>query len=80
MFKENGLCSQNMKSILGSIVNRIEEDQYDHLTSMGTFTLVTDKIFLRAPKLVLVKVAMASIWICKPTGTNRVFCILGEMG
>ena len=59
--KEIGLCAQNMLTFLGSIVNIIDGDLYDHLyMSMKIFTLIMDKIFIRALKSIR-KVATALI-------------------
>jgi hypothetical protein len=43
--KEIGLCVQNMITALGSIVNIIGGDLYDHLMSTINFTLIMNKIF-----------------------------------
>ena len=48
--KESELHAQNMIIILGSIVN-IMGDLYDHLMSMRIFTLMMNKIFIGAPKV-----------------------------
>ena len=42
--KDSGLCAQNLRTFLGSIVNRIM-DMYDHLMSTKIFTLLMIKIF-----------------------------------
>ena len=44
--KEIGPHAQNMLTILGSIVNIILGDLYDHLMSMRIFTLMMNKIFI----------------------------------
>ena len=45
--QEIGICVQNMLTILGSIVNIISGDLYDHLyMSTRIFTLIMDKIFI----------------------------------
>ena len=38
--KDIELHAQNILTILGSIVNRIRGDLYDHLMSTGIFTLI----------------------------------------
>ena len=49
--------------ILGSIVNiLILEDLHDHFMSTRIFTLIMNKIFIGAPKIVR-KVARTSIYI-----------------
>ena len=62
--KEIEIRAQNMITILGTIVNITNwGDLYDdHLMNTKTFTLITSKIFIRAP-IFLRKVAMALIWI-----------------
>lgn len=44
--KEIRLCAQNMIIVLGSIVNIIGRDLYDHLMSMKTFALRMITIFI----------------------------------
>ena len=44
--KEIGLHAQNMLSILGSMVNMIGEDLYDHLMSTRIFILIMNMIFI----------------------------------
>ena len=46
MSKEIGLRAQNLLTILGSVVNIIGGDQYDHLMISIIFTLITNKIFI----------------------------------
>ena len=46
MFKEIGLCAQNMTTVLNSIVNIIGGDLYDHLMSTKIFTLNMNEIFM----------------------------------
>ena len=59
---EIGLRAQNMIPILGSIVNIIGGNLYDHLISTRILTLIVKKILYELQKLR--KVVMASIWIC----------------
>jgi hypothetical protein len=58
------LRAQNVLTVLGSTVNITWGNLYDHLTR--NFTLIIDKIFIQAPKIVK-KVATSSIWICEPS-------------
>jgi hypothetical protein len=51
VFHKIGLHAQNMNTILGSIVNVIGVDLYDHLMSTRIFTLIMNKIFRGAPKI-----------------------------
>lgn len=46
--KEIRPCTQNMRTILGSITNIIRENyiSHDHFTSMKVFTLRMNKIFI----------------------------------
>ena len=46
MFRDFGLHAQN---ILGSIIS-VQGNLYDHLMSFSIFTLIMNKIFIRAPK------------------------------
>ena len=46
VFKEIGLCAQNMTTVLNSIVNIIGGDLYDHLMSTKIFTLNMNEIFM----------------------------------
>ena len=41
-FKKIGVCAQNMKTVISSIVNI-----YDHLVSTKIFTLIMNQIFIR---------------------------------
>ena len=61
--KEIGLCAQNMLTNLGSIVNMIKRNMYDHLKSMGNLTLIMDTIFIWAPKMMR-QSTTSTIWIC----------------
>ena len=58
-----GLHAQNMITILGSIVNRIGWDLYDHSMSTRIVTSILNIIFIGALKINR-KVAMTLIWIC----------------
>jgi hypothetical protein len=44
--KEIGLRAQNTLTVLGSIVNIIGEDIYDHLMSMRIFTLPINEMII----------------------------------
>ena len=44
--KEVGLRAQNMVTILGSIVNMIGEDLYDHLIRMRMLTLTINNLVI----------------------------------
>ena len=44
--KDIELCVKSMLTNIGSIVNMIREDLYDHLMSMRIFNFIMDKIFL----------------------------------
>ena len=44
--EEIGLCAQNMITILDPIVNLYGGDLYEHLMSIGIFTLIMNKVFL----------------------------------
>ena len=44
--KEIGLCTHNMLIILGSIINIIRGDLYDHLVATRIFTLIMHEIFI----------------------------------
>jgi hypothetical protein len=50
-FKEIELHAYNMLSILGSIINMIGGNLCDHSMSRTLFTLIMNKIFIRAPKV-----------------------------
>lgn len=54
--KEIGLCVQNKKSIIGSVVDIMGEDLYNYLTSTRTFTSRMNKILIRASKFIWRKV------------------------
>lgn len=70
--EEIGPHAQNLTAFLGSIVNIIRGDIYDHLLiSMRILHFTMSKIFMR-------KVIMASIWTCYPSCTNHMFHILGN--
>ena len=73
--EEIGLHAQSM--IIRSRLNRQHscEDLYDRLISMSIFT--SKNVFIRAPKITR-KVAMASIWVCKPSCINRIIHIQME--
>ena len=58
-----------MITILGLIVNIIEEALYEHLTGTIIYTLGLNKIAIRGPKIVR-NAARRSIWICKAWHTN----------
>ena len=49
--KEIGLLAQIMRTILGSRVNIIGGDLYDHSMKMRTFTLMMNKVLVRIPKI-----------------------------
>ena len=63
--------------LLGSIVNIIGGNLYDHLRIKLSFTLIINKIIMRAPQI-LRKMAAALIWICYLCCTNCVLNILIE--
>ena len=44
--KEIGLRAQDMLTILGSILNMIEADPYDHLMRRRIFTLIMNKMLI----------------------------------
>jgi hypothetical protein len=68
-----------MITILGSIINNIGGDLYDHLMNTRIFTLIMNKKFIQAPKFMGI-VATASICIWLPSGTLCAFHILREFG
>lgn len=70
--KESELHAQNMINSPSSISSINRGDTYDPLTSTGNFTLLVNKIFIRAPKI-MGKVAMGLKWTCSPSCTNGVF-------
>ena len=49
--KEIGLRAYKLVTILDSVVNIIGTTYYDHLLRMRIFTLIMNKIFIRAPKI-----------------------------
>ena len=51
VFERDSTTCSNMLTILGSIFNINWKDLYDHLMNTGTFTLIMNKIFIWAPKL-----------------------------
>ena len=69
----------NMLTIQGPIINMMERDVNDHLMNMTTFTLITNRIFTRAP-YITIKMAMGTIWICQSSCTNHVSPILQGSG
>ena len=73
--KEAGLRAHNMITVLNSIININFFGggyTYDHLISTRIFTSIMNKTFIWALKI-MKKVAMALIWICSPSHTNRMF-------
>jgi hypothetical protein len=57
------LCVQNMLTILGSLVNIIGGDLYDHLVSTRVFTMIVIKTFILALKIMRKMVAvLIRIW------------------
>ena len=77
--KENGLCAQNMLTILHFIVNIIGVgDLYDHIKSMRIFTMIMNEIFICTLKIMR-QMAMSTFWICYSSHTYHVFQIL-EVG
>lgn len=81
IFEETGLHAQNMITIIGSIVNIIKRDWYEH--SMKTqiiILIIKNKIkFIYSLKITR-KVATAFICNCKLSCTKWVVPILGEVG
>ena len=64
--KDIGLRPQNMVTILGSIVNMIGRggDLYYCFTSSRIFTLIMNKIFIRAPIFMTWQMVTGTIQIC----------------
>ena len=80
--KEIGPHAQDMITILDSIINIIGRGggvNMTNLMSTRIFTLIMNKIFIRAPNITR-NVATSSIWIWQPSHTKDVFHNLGEMG
>ena len=79
VWKRLTACSKHVTTILGLIVNIIMIWRHTWpFDKNKTLTLIMNKTFVRAPNITR-EVATASIWICKPSGTNRVFHVLGEV-
>ena len=76
--KEIGPHAQNVITILGSIVNIIGEDLYDHL--MSTRITLLMNIMIRRDLNFMRKVTTAWIWTCWPSSNNRMSPSLGEVG
>ena len=57
---------------------RNRENLYNYVMSMRIFTLIMNKIFIHAPKI-MGKAAIASIWIWQPSHTTHVYHILREV-
>ena len=57
--KEIGLHAQNMITIVASIIDLLGGNLYDHSMSTRIFTLILNKIYVWAPKIM----ATTSIWI-----------------
>lgn len=73
--KEVELRAQNTLTILGSTVNIIGGDLYDYFISTRIFTLIINKIIIRALSTRR-KMATGMNWICYSSRTNCSFHIL----
>ena len=71
--------AQNMLTILGSIVNITGGDMYDHFKNFKIVTLIMNKIFICAQKIMR-KIATATVWISKSSFTSCMFHILPQVG
>ena len=61
--KEMELCAQNFNHHSRPNNVHIWKNLYDYLMNMRIFTLMMNKIFIEAPKIMR-KVATALMWIC----------------